>query len=91
MRQPTGDGTLDGVEGHAEGFRTLLKRISNVSGRRWEPLPQKEDPPSSTWDHPATEVLLELIHDQNDISRKRHGWIQGSAPVITEIQTEARE
>ena len=48
-------------------------------------MAQEEDPATGTWDHPATEILLLIVHDQDEIRRERQKRCQLTSAVIGDI------
>jgi hypothetical protein len=46
---------------------------------------QKEDPATGAWDHPAAEVFLLIVHDQDEIGRERQYRSQLASAVSGDI------
>lgn len=48
-------------------------------------MAQKEDPASGAWDHPAAEIFLLIVHDQDEIGREREKRCQLASAMAGDI------
>lgn len=62
-----------------------MQRIQNVRGWGGKPVAKKEDPAVGAWDHPAAEILLLIVHDQDEIGRERQKRCQLASAVTGDI------